>query len=136
MNELALKIEQNTSAISKLALPDEREQKIINKVPQNVVVGRKTKGSLNAFNVTTVANTPLRITEDVQFVNTVTLLADSANTVSVTVGLGTPNGINSTVPTYPLVAGASISIKHVIPSNIFVSSADSGQVLHVIYGED
>lgn len=132
LQELGSKIETNSAILMKFIKSDNRETKVINRVPQIIVNGTKKEGSLNAFDFT-AGTTVLRLINDSDLIDSVTLLADEANTAAIKIGLGTDDSINTIVPTFPLSAGSSITLRDVIPANIFVSSSSANQTLHVIY---
>ncbi|MEM0061511.1 MAG: hypothetical protein QW726_06245 [Fervidicoccaceae archaeon] len=112
---------------------EDRRKVIVNGVTQ-VVTKAEGEGAINAFNVTT-QSTPIRICDDVALVKRIVLLADSSNTATIYVGIGTDTNENQYQPTFPLTAGSELILEDVIPYNIFVSSTSTGQVLHVIYSE-
>lgn len=58
----------------------------------------------------------------------ITFLADASNTDTVLIGAASPS--------FPLVAGASITVEYALVSEFKVAlkTGTSGQVLHVIYG--
>ncbi|MEM3857512.1 MAG: hypothetical protein QXI37_03285 [Thermoprotei archaeon] len=84
---------------------------------------------LVAFDFTTSSTpgTVQQISSDVLPRADVTILADSANSGIVNVG-------NATSQTFPLIAGASITVSHVSLDSIYVVSSTASQLIHVIAG--
>ena len=75
------------------------------------------------------ANTVTQLTTDNTLImGAITLLADLNNTNPILIG-------NQSSPNFPLNAGASLSLFYVRPSNIYIKSAGTSQLLHVIYNE-
>ena len=81
-------------------------------------------GAVNSLTFVSNSN-PSRIDSFSFPVDTLILSADASNTASINVG--NKNNLN-----YPLPAGSTLTLRKVIPANVFVSSASS-QTLHIIY---
>ncbi|MEM4068126.1 MAG: hypothetical protein QXV17_14840 [Candidatus Micrarchaeaceae archaeon] len=88
-----------------------------------------TSGEVQAFEFTTssTANTATQLSSDSTLIEEITILASSSNTATVNVG-------NSSSRPFPLVAGASLTLRKVKPSNIYAVSSSASQTLYVIYG--
>ncbi|MEM3846314.1 MAG: hypothetical protein QXU98_11525, partial [Candidatus Parvarchaeota archaeon] len=88
-----------------------------------------TSGEVQAFTYTTssTANTATQLSSDSTLIEEITILASSANTATVNIG-------NSSSQPFPLVAGASLTLRKVKPSNIYAISSSASQTLYVIYG--
>ncbi|MEM3845936.1 MAG: hypothetical protein QXU98_09565 [Candidatus Parvarchaeota archaeon] len=88
-----------------------------------------TSGEIQAFEFTTssIANTATQLSSDSTLIEEITILASSANTATVNIG-------NSSSQPFPLVAGSSLTLRKVKPSNIYAISSSASQTLYVIYG--
>ncbi|MEM4067996.1 MAG: hypothetical protein QXV17_14175 [Candidatus Micrarchaeaceae archaeon] len=88
-----------------------------------------TSGEVQAFEFTTssTANTATQLSNDSTLIEEITILASSANTATVNIG-------NSSSQPFPLVAGSSLTLRKVKPSNIYAISSSASQTLYVIYG--
>lgn len=81
-------------------------------------------GALNSLTISTNA-TAIRVDSFSFPVDSLTLLADSANTAPI--NIGTQTHLN-----FPLAAGASVELRSIIPANVWANST-TAQTLHVIY---
>ncbi|MEM3908013.1 MAG: hypothetical protein QXZ17_14345 [Nitrososphaerota archaeon] len=88
-----------------------------------------TSGEIQAFEFTTssTANTATQLSSDSTLIEEITILASSSNTATVNIG-------NSSSQPFPLVAGSSLTLRKVKPSNIYAVSSSASQTLYVIYG--
>ncbi|MEM3872396.1 MAG: hypothetical protein QXE05_07550 [Nitrososphaeria archaeon] len=88
-----------------------------------------TSGEIQAFEFTTssTANTATQLSNDSTLIEEITILASSGNSATVNIG-------NSSSQPFPLVAGASLTLRKVKPSNIYAVSSSASQTLYVIYG--
>ena len=98
--------------------------------------GTNTIGGVNPINISSeidftsttsaTASTITQISTDTVIRDEITILADSGNTATVLIGGSTP--------TFPLAAGASLSLKHLSLSLLYQSSTGVSQTLHIITG--
>ena len=79
------------------------------------------------FTSSATANTITQLSTDNISRSEITILADSANTAPVLIG----NDVN---PDFPLVAGASVSLKHISVNMLYAESSGVSQILHIIMG--
>ncbi|MEM3872900.1 MAG: hypothetical protein QXE05_10125 [Nitrososphaeria archaeon] len=88
-----------------------------------------TSGEVQSFEFTTssTANTATQLSTDSTLVEEITILASSSNSATVNIG-------NSSSQPFPLVAGSSLTLRKVKPSNIYAVSSSASQTLYVIYG--
>ncbi|MEM3873184.1 MAG: hypothetical protein QXE05_11555 [Nitrososphaeria archaeon] len=95
----------------------------------NVNNATDTSGEIQAFEFTTssTANTATQLSSDSTLIEEITILASSSNSATVNIG-------NSSSQPFPLVAGASLTLRKVKPSNIYAISSSASQTLYVIYG--
>ena len=75
----------------------------------------------------TVGTSAVQLDTDTQVREEITLLADTENTDTINIG-------NSTSQTFPLVAGASLTLRKCSLSKIYAISGSADQTLHVIGG--
>ena len=78
------------------------------------------------YTTSATAGDTTQISTDATARSEVTILASASNTASVLVGGSTP--------TFPLAAGASISLRNVSLSQIYASSSAASQTLYIIAG--
>ncbi|MEM3846282.1 MAG: hypothetical protein QXU98_11365 [Candidatus Parvarchaeota archaeon] len=97
----------------------------------NVNVNGQTdsSGEVQAYTFTTssTANTATQLSSDSTLIEEITILASSSNSANVNIG-------NSSSQPFPLVAGSSLTLRKVKPSNIYAISSSASQTLYVIYG--
>jgi hypothetical protein len=93
----------------------------------SVVTNTTRTALVLAFDKSVLITTPAAISADTAYRDEVTLLADVANTDAIKVG-----GVGAVL--FPLVAGASITIKKTQFSLIYAVALTATQVLHVITG--
>ncbi|MCW1309730.1 MAG: hypothetical protein QXP04_03490 [Candidatus Nanoarchaeia archaeon] len=97
----------------------------------NINVNGQTdsSGEVQAFIFTTssTANTATQLSTDSTLIEEITILASSGNSATVNIG-------NSSSQPFPLVAGSSLTLRKVKPSNIYAISSSASQTLYVIYG--
>ncbi|MEM3873376.1 MAG: hypothetical protein QXE05_12525, partial [Nitrososphaeria archaeon] len=97
----------------------------------NINVNGQTdsSGEVQAFSFTTssTANTATQLSSDSTLIEEITILASSGNSATVNIG-------NSSSQPFPLVAGSSLTLRKVKPSNIYAVSSSASQTLYVIYG--
>ncbi|MEM3845638.1 MAG: hypothetical protein QXU98_08055 [Candidatus Parvarchaeota archaeon] len=88
-----------------------------------------TSGEVQAFTYTTssTANTATQLSSDSTLIEEITILASSSNSATVNIG-------NSSSQPFPLVAGSSLTLRKVKPSNIYAISSSASQTLYIIYG--
>ncbi|MEM3860379.1 MAG: hypothetical protein QW478_13455 [Candidatus Micrarchaeaceae archaeon] len=88
-----------------------------------------SSGEIQAFEFTTssTANTATQLSSDSTLIEEITILASSANTATVNIG-------NNSSQPFPLVAGSSLTLRKVKPSNIYAISSSASQTLYIIYG--
>jgi hypothetical protein len=107
-----------------MALIDEVTQK---PQPSPAPTPAAPQGALAAGDQIAVTTTPAVVIQDPTYRDAVTILADSENTDTVLIG-------NTTLQTFPLLAGASVTVKHTSFSLIYAKSASGTQTLHLITG--
>ena len=79
------------------------------------------------FTSSATANTITQLNADTTVRDEITILASTGNSATINIG-------NSTIPTFPLVAGASVTIRHTSLSKLYASSSGASQTLYVICG--
>jgi hypothetical protein len=79
------------------------------------------------FTTSTTANTITQLNADTTVRDEITILASTGNSATINIG-------NSTNPTFPLVAGASVTIRHTSLSKLYAVSSGVSQTLYVISG--
>ena len=79
------------------------------------------------FTTSTTANTITQLNADTTVRDQITILASTRNSATVNIG-------NSTSPSFPLVAGASVTIRHTSLSKLYAVSSGVSQTLYVISG--
>lgn len=87
-----------------------------------------SSGAVQSFDVT-VGTVETAISSDISLIYQLTILADEDNSAVVRVG-------SSTLRTFPLKAGASVTLALVKPVSVYAVSTIAPQLLHVIYGGD
>lgn len=87
-----------------------------------------TSGAVQSFDVA-VSTLSAGLNADTSLIYSVTVLADAGNTATLYVG-------SATQQSFPLKAGASITMALVQPSGIYLVSSATQQVAHIIYGGD
>jgi hypothetical protein len=83
-------------------------------------------GAVQNFDIP-VGTVASSLSADTSLIYELTILADASNTATVFVG-------SATLQTFPLRAGASITLGMVLPSNVYVMGNAPSQIVHVIYG--
>ncbi len=79
------------------------------------------------FTSSATANTITQLNADTTVRDEITILASTGNSATINIG-------NSTIPTFPLVAGASVTIRHTSLSKLYAASSGVSQTLYVISG--
>ena len=79
------------------------------------------------FTSSATANQVTQLNVDTTVRDEITILASTGNSATVNIG-------NSTNPTFPLVAGASVTIRHTSLSKLYAVSSGVSQTLYVISG--
>jgi hypothetical protein len=75
-----------------------------------------------------VSTTATALNSDTNLVEALTLYAPSSNTATVNVG-------NSSSQSFPLLAGSSLTLRKVKPSNVYLVSTNGTQTVYYVYGE-
>ena len=87
-----------------------------------------TSGAVQSFDVQ-VSTLSTQVSTDTSLIMNLTILAEQSNTGTLFVG-------SATMQTFPLKAGASLTLSMVQPSNVYLLATATQQTAHIIYGGD